>query len=97
MAVSTFDLFKIGIGLSSSHTVGPMRAACLFASRLGETPAARPGGTGALRAVWLRWARPAVGHGTDKAVMLGLEGEQPDLVDPDLIEARPPPSAMAGR
>ena len=87
MAVSTFDLFKIGIGPSSSHTVGPMRAACLFASRLGESQLldqverVRCALYGSLGAT-------GKGHGTDKAVMLGLEGEQPDLVDPDLIEAR---------
>ena len=87
MSVSTFDLFKIGIGPSSSHTVGPMRAASLFASRLidGELLAnvvrVRCGLYGSLGAT-------GKGHGTDKAVMLGLEGEQPDLIDPDVIDTR---------
>ncbi len=85
MAVSTFDLFKIGIGPSSSHTVGPMRAACLFADRLRDhsvldaVERVRCALYGSLGAT-------GKGHGTDKAVMLGLEGEQPDLVDPDMIE-----------
>jgi L-serine dehydratase len=87
MAVSTFDLFKIGIGPSSSHTVGPMRAAYLFATRLRESgwlyavERVRCGLYGSLGAT-------GKGHGTDKAVMLGLEGEQPDLVDTDAIETR---------
>ncbi|MDT8322404.1 MAG: L-serine ammonia-lyase [Xanthomonadales bacterium] len=86
MAVSVFDLFKIGIGPSSSHTVGPMKAACTFARRL-QTD-------GLLEAVQrLRvtlfgsLAHTGRGHGTDKAVMLGLEGELPDQVDPDVIDA----------
>ena len=87
MAVSTFDLFKIGIGPSSSHTVGPMRAACLFATRLrdagllGSVARLRCGLYGSLGAT-------GKGHGTDKAVMLGLEGEQPDLINPDVIDER---------
>jgi L-serine dehydratase len=87
MAVSTFDMFKIGIGPSSSHTVGPMRAAYLFATRLRTS--------GWLQAVdrvrcslYGSLGATGKGHGTDKAVMLGLEGEQPDLVDPDVIESR---------
>lgn len=86
MAISVFDLFKIGIGPSSSHTVGPMRAAGRFIDDL----AAR----GMLEAV----ARIRVqlfgslgatgkGHGTDKAVILGLEGELPETVDTDAIPA----------
>jgi L-serine dehydratase len=87
MPVSTFDLFKIGIGPSSSHTVGPMRAANLFVASLRES--------GWLKAV--RRVRCALygslgatgkGHGSDKAVMLGLEGEQPDGIDPDCIAHR---------
>ena len=84
MALSVFDLFKIGIGPSSSHTVGPMRAARLFALRLSE------------RGVIDRVARIAVtlygslgatgkGHGTDKAVLLGLCGHEPDTVDVNAI------------
>ncbi len=86
MAVSVFDLFKIGIGPSSSHTVGPMRAACRFAHRLEER--------GVLaRTVRLRGelfgslAHTGRGHGTDKAVLLGFEGSEPDRCDPDQIPA----------
>jgi L-serine dehydratase len=85
MAVSVFDLFKIGIGPSSSHTVGPMRAARLFALRLaheGQMPRVarvRVELYGSLGAT-------GKGHGTDKAVLLGLAGEEPDRVDVDAIE-----------
>ena len=85
MAVSVFDLFKIGIGPSSSHTVGPMRAACTFAQRL-----ERAGLIG--RAVRLEvslygsLAHTGRGHGTDSAVLLGLEGHLPDRIDPDRIK-----------
>ena len=85
MAVSTFDLFKIGIGPSSSHTVGPMRAAARFV----EGPLAAEGlldRTARVRAeVYGSLALTGRGHGTDKAVMLGLEGHRPDVVDPDVI------------
>jgi L-serine dehydratase len=87
MAVSVFDLFKIGIGPSSSHTVGPMRAARLFAARLqhdgrlqrvARVVAELYGSLGAT----------GKGHGTDKAVLLGLEGEEPDQVDVERIDER---------
>ena len=87
MAISAFDLFKIGIGPSSSHTVGPMRAAARFAGRLADAGAldrvARVRGElyGSLGAT-------GKGHGSDKAVMLGLEGEEPDRIDPDAIAPR---------
>lgn len=87
MAVSIFDLFKIGIGPSSSHTVGPMRAARLFMTRvaeeglLRETARIQVGLYGSL-------ALTGRGHGTDKAVMLGLAGEEPDTVDPDTIQGK---------
>ncbi len=85
MAVSVFDLFKIGIGPSSSHTVGPMKAACTFVRRLEQN---------GLLAKTVRiqvtlfgsLAHTGRGHGTDKAVLLGLQGEMPDSVDPDAIE-----------
>ena len=87
MAVSTFDLFKIGIGPSSSHTVGPMRAATLFVAALRESSA-----LDAVQRVrcWLYGSLGATGkgHGSDKAVMLGLEGEEPDRIDPDCIAGR---------
>lgn len=87
MALSVFDLFKIGIGPSSSHTVGPMKAAAMFARRLGKLEilhfAARIEAKlyGSLGAT-------GKGHGTDTAVMLGLEGSMPDTIDPDSIDAR---------
>jgi len=87
MAVSTFDLFKIGVGPSSSHTVGPMRAAARFAGRwLDETGDLHR--TARVRAeVFGSLALTGRGHGTDKALLMGLEGQQPHLVDPDLIPA----------
>jgi L-serine dehydratase len=87
MAVTTFDLFKIGIGPSSSHTVGPMRAANLFmaalrdAGLLADVRRVRCALYGSLGAT-------GKGHGSDKAVMLGLEGEEPDKIDPDCIDDR---------
>jgi L-serine dehydratase len=86
MAVSVFDLFKIGIGPSSSHTVGPMRAARLFASRL-----AHDGLLVATRRVTAELygslGATGKGHGSDKAVLLGLAGHEPDTVDVDAIPA----------
>ncbi|WP_100497845.1 L-serine ammonia-lyase [Geodermatophilus chilensis] len=87
MTISAFDLFKVGIGPSSSHTVGPMRAACAFVSRLrdegllGQVAGVRCELFGSLGAT-------GHGHGSVKAVVLGLEGEQPDLVDPLAAEPR---------
>jgi len=85
MAVSVFDLFKIGIGPSSSHTVGPMRAARLFALRL-----AHDGQLAATARVQSQLygslGATGKGHGSDKAVLLGLAGFEPDTVD---IEAIP--------
>ena len=87
MFVSAFDLFKIGLGPSSSHTVGPMRAAYRFVQELA--------GAGKLE----RTARVVIdlygslaltgrGHGTDRAVLLGLSGETPDRIDPDQVEPK---------
>ncbi|WP_027135217.1 L-serine ammonia-lyase [Geminicoccus roseus] len=79
MSISVFDLFKIGIGPSSSHTVGPMRAARTFAEGL-----ARDGlleRTGSVKAeLFGSLGATGVGHGSNKAVMLGLEGEAPESV-----------------
>ncbi|MFI9327558.1 L-serine ammonia-lyase [Kitasatospora sp. NPDC052868] len=82
MAISVFDLFSIGIGPSSSHTVGPMRAARMFARRLksegllAEVTAVRAELFGSLGAT-------GHGHGTPKAVLLGLENNSPRTVDVD--------------
>ncbi len=87
MAIGVFDLFKIGIGPSSSHTVGPMRAALTFAKGLEDnglldrTAAVRTELFGSLGAT-------GKGHGSDKAVLLGLEGEAPELIDPSIIPDR---------
>ncbi|MBD1554925.1 L-serine ammonia-lyase [Pseudomonas typographi] len=84
MAISVFDLFKIGIGPSSSHTVGPMRAAALFTQGLRER-----GELSRVRRVEVRLygslSATGVGHGSDNAVILGLMGQWPDAVDPQLI------------
>ena len=84
MAISVFDLFKIGIGPSSSHTVGPMRAARLFALRL-----AHDGVLASTQRVLTRLygslGATGKGHGSDKAVLLGLQGHEPDTVDVEAI------------
>ena len=86
MAISVFELFKIGIGPSSSHTVGPMRAALQFVSGLetdgllARTESVRAELYGSLGAT-------GKGHGSDKAVLLGLQGEAPDLVDTSGVPA----------
>jgi L-serine dehydratase len=75
-----FELFKIGIGPSSSHTVGPMRAALAFAAGLGD----RLADVRRVRVILLgSLAYTGHGHATDRAVLLGLAGETPDQVDPD--------------
>jgi L-serine dehydratase len=87
VAISVFDLFSIGIGPSSSHTVGPMRAARMFARRLkndgllAHTAAVRAELYGSLGAT-------GHGHGTPKAVLLGLEGESPRTVDVEHADQR---------
>ena len=87
MAVSTFDLFKIGIGPSSSHTVGPMRAAARFVQRW-LVEAGQLERTARVRAeVFGSLALTGRGHGTDKALLLGLEGHLPNAIDPDIIPA----------
>ena len=85
MFLSVFDIFKIGIGPSSSHTVGPMVAAARF---LAMARAASLPRTGRLT-VTLHGslAFTGKGHGTDRAVVLGLAGETPDSMDPDRVEA----------
>ncbi len=85
MAVSVFELFKIGIGPSSSHTVGPMLAAHTFVQRLQNFNLLDQ--VGSLQvSLFGSLAYTGRGHGTDKAVLLGLSGELPDQVDPDQIE-----------
>jgi len=87
VAISIFELFKIGIGPSSSHTVGPMRAARAFAQQLqdmgllAKTAGIKSELFGSLGAT-------GKGHGSDKAIMLGLEGDEPDTVDVDSVDSR---------
>ncbi len=87
MAISVFELFTIGIGPSSSHTVGPMRAGKRFVEGLGADT-----GLDAVDRVVVdlygSLALTGKGHGTDKAVLMGLEGEDPETVDPDSISGR---------
>jgi L-serine dehydratase len=90
MAVSVFDLFKIGIGPSSSHTVGPMRAARMFVARLAHEGALAR--TARVKAeMYGSLGATGKGHGSDKAVLLGLAGHEPDTVDieqvPVILEA----------
>ncbi len=87
MAVSVFDLFKIGIGPSSSHTVGPMRAAARFVQRWLDEAGLLQRTARVQVELYGSLAMTGRGHGTDKAVLLGLEGHWPDAVDPDGIPA----------
>jgi L-serine dehydratase len=85
MSISIFDLFKIGIGPSSSHTVGPMRAARMFVVELEAQHLLEK--TQTLKAdLYGSLALTGKGHGTDKAILLGLEGLEPDKINPDSIE-----------
>ena len=87
MNTSLFELFKIGIGPSSSHTVGPMRAALRFtrelasANLLERTAKVTVDLYGSL-------ALTGIGHGTDRAILLGLLGEAPDTIDPATVESK---------
>src|SRR6218665_1716335 len=95
MSLSVFDLFKIGIGPSSSHTVGPMKAAATYVERLRST--------GHLDRVariqthlFGSLGLTGHGHGTVKAIVLGLQGEQPHLVDPVTAQQRFEQTQKAG-
>lgn len=87
MAVSIFDLFKIGIGPSSSHTVGPMKAAALFSQSLQDS-GKLTSCTRITAEMYGSLAATGAGHGTPKAVILGLQGESPESVDTDTIPSR---------
>src|ERR1700747_2686764 len=85
MSLSVFDIFKVGIGPSSSHTMGPMRAAHEFAAGLkhaGLLPATQEI---AVR-LYGSLALTGVGHGTDRAILVGLEGALPETGDPEGIQ-----------
>jgi L-serine dehydratase len=81
VTVSVFDLFKIGIGPSSSHTVGPMRAAFMFATSL-ELDGVLPSVAGIRAELFGSLGATGHGHGSVKAVVLGLAGAEPETVDP---------------
>ena len=87
MSLSVFDLFKIGIGPSSSHTVGPMRAAVRFVEGL-RRDGLLDATSGVRVELYGSLGATGKGHGSDKAVLLGLEGEQPDTVDTATVDAR---------
>ena len=82
MNTSLFELFKIGIGPSSSHTVGPMRAAYRFVQELDDLSSV----TSVRAELFGSLALTGVGHGTDRAILLGLSGERPDTIDPMKID-----------
>ena len=84
--IGTFELFKIGIGPSSSHTVGPMKAAAAFAGAIVASDLL-PRVDRVQVELFGSLAWTGKGHGTDKAVILGLAGEMPDTVDPDAADA----------
>ncbi|HEX9732746.1 MAG TPA: L-serine ammonia-lyase [Thermoanaerobaculia bacterium] len=87
MAISVFDLFTIGIGPSSSHTVGPMRAARRFVTRVDA--AGKLADVRRLECeLFGSLAMTGKGHGTDRAVLMGLEGEEPETIDPPSVEGR---------
>jgi L-serine dehydratase len=85
MSISVFDIFKVGIGPSSSHTMGPMNAARDFAAGLVQSGLL----DGVVRVEVMLYGSLALtgrGHCTDRAVLLGLEGESPDTIDPDAVD-----------
>ncbi len=84
---SLFELFKIGIGPSSSHTVGPMRAALRFAREL-DSVHLIDRTDHIVVDLYGSLALTGIGHGTDRAILLGLSGDAPDTVDPATIEAK---------
>jgi L-serine dehydratase len=85
VSLSVLDIFKVGLGPSSSHTMGPMNAACTFVSDLDERglfgSTARVGAQ-----VYGSLALTGKGHCTDRAILLGLEGQRPDSLDPASME-----------
>jgi L-serine dehydratase len=96
VTASLFDLYKIGVGPSSSHTMGPMRAACRFARDLDSSGlldrAAR-----VQTDLYGSLALTGLGHGTDRAVLLGLAGNEPASIDPAAIESSVASIRAAGR
>ncbi|GAA4016442.1 L-serine ammonia-lyase [Streptomyces marokkonensis] len=96
MAISVFDLFSIGIGPSSSHTVGPMRAARMFARRL-RNEELLDSVAGVRAELYGSLGATGHGHGTPKAVLLGLEGDSPRTVDVEKADERVETIRSSGR
>lgn len=84
-ALSVFDIFKVGIGPSSSHTMGPMRAAAQFASHLNRS-GLLPRVASVVVRLYGSLALTGEGHATDRAILVGLEGHEPSDVDPDEMQ-----------
>ncbi|WP_355659787.1 L-serine ammonia-lyase [Halomonas salifodinae] len=84
MSISVFDLFKIGVGPSSSHTVGPMRAAYDFVESLRAQDLLERVARVEVQ-LYGSLSATGIGHGTDRAVIMGLMGERPDQIDPSII------------
>ncbi len=96
MTASLFDLYKIGVGPSSSHTMGPMRAACRFARDL-ESAGLLDRVARVQTDLYGSLALTGLGHGTDRAVLLGLAGNEPASIDPAAIESTVAAIRAAGR
>jgi L-serine dehydratase len=96
VAISVFDLFSIGIGPSSSHTVGPMRAARMFARRL-RNESLLDSAASVRCELYGSLGATGHGHGTPKAVLLGLEGSSPRTVDVESADERVEQIRSSGR
>ena len=96
MTISIFQLFSIGIGPSSSHTVGPMRAANRFTETALEEKVVESAEKLAID-LYGSLALTGKGHGTDLAILLGLEGDEPETIDPDSTESRTAAIQEAGQ
>ena len=86
--ISVFDMFSVGIGPSSSHTVGPMKAGAEFVTELAQEAALFDSVDSVKVELFGSLGQTGIGHGTGKAVILGLLGELPDVVDVDSIETK---------
>ena len=86
--ISVFDMFSVGIGPSSSHTVGPMKAGAEFVSELAQNTALFDSVDSVKVELFGSLGQTGIGHGTGKAVILGLLGEIPDVVDVDTIDSK---------
>jgi L-serine dehydratase len=96
VTTSLFDLYKIGVGPSSSHTMGPMRAACRFARYL-ESAGLLDRSVRVQVDLYGSLALTGIGHGTDRAVLLGVAGNEPASIDPAAIESTVAAIRAAGR